>query len=331
MLVLGVESSCDDLSMALVEGGRVLSNVTATQTLDHAPFGGVVPEIASRRHLDHLEPTLHFALEKAGRRLEEVGGIAATYAPGLVGSLLVGLNFAKALAYARGLPFRGVHHIEGHLWSAFLENEPAFPFLGMAVSGGHTHLYYVREFGDYELLGHTVDDAAGEAFDKVAKRLGLGFPGGPAIERLAREGDPKAFGFAVPQVKGKPLHTSFSGMKTAASDYLDKLDSARHADLAASFQAGIVRALAAVARRALAARPARQLVVAGGVACNGPLREALREVAAAHGIPLVLPAPKYCTDNGAMIAFTGEKYLAAGQAHPLTLNAAARLPLGNPA
>ena len=331
MLVLGIESSCDDLSMALVDEGRVLANVTATQTLDHAPFGGVVPDIASRRHLEHLEPTLELALAQAGRRFGEIEGIAATFAPGLVGSLLVGLNFAKGLAFARQLPFRGVHHIEGHLWSAFLDNEVRYPFLGLAVSGGHTHLYYVKAFGDYELLGHTVDDAAGEAFDKVAKRMGLGFPGGPAIERLAREGDAKAFEFAVPQVKGRPLYTSFSGMKTAAMDYLEALPTGRQADLAASFQRGVVRALSAVCRRALEARPVRQLVVAGGVACNGPLRLALGELAADQGLELILPAPKYCMDNGAMIAFTGEKYLRAGQAHPLSLNAQARLPLGAPA
>ncbi|MCE9624415.1 MAG: tRNA (adenosine(37)-N6)-threonylcarbamoyltransferase complex transferase subunit TsaD [Deltaproteobacteria bacterium] len=328
MLVLGIESSCDDLSMALVDGGKVLSNVTATQTLDHAPFGGVVPEIASRRHLEHLEPTLALALEKSGKSLGEIEGIAATFAPGLVGSLLVGLNFAKALAFARNLPFRGVHHIEGHLWSAFLENEAQYPFLALAVSGGHTHLYYVKDFGSYELLGHTVDDAAGEAFDKVAKRMGLDFPGGPAVERLARAGDPRAFEFAVPQVKGRPLHTSFSGMKTAAMDYLANLEVERHPDLAASFQRGVVRALIAVLRRASEARPVRQLVAAGGVACNGPLRDALAALAAERKIPLVLPAPKYCTDNGAMIAFTGEKYLSSGRTHPLSLNACARLPLG---
>lgn len=328
MLVLGIESSCDDLSMALVDRGKVLSNVTATQTLDHAPFGGVVPEIASRRHLEALEPTLELALKNSGHVFEDLEGIASTFAPGLVGSLLVGLNFAKALAYARALPFRGVHHIEGHLWSAFLENEPSYPFLALAVSGGHTHLYYVRSFGEYEILGHTVDDAAGEAFDKVAKRMGLGFPGGPAIQRLAQEGDPRAFEFAVPQVKGKPLHTSFSGMKTAAMEYLDTSPALKAADLAASFQRGVVRALVAVCRRALDARPARQLVVAGGVACNGPLREALGELTAERGLPLVLPAPKYCMDNGAMIAFVGEKYLREGKAHPLSLNAQARLPLG---
>jgi N6-L-threonylcarbamoyladenine synthase len=328
MLVLGIESSCDDLSMALVENGQVLSNVTASQTLDHAPFGGVVPEIASRRHLDHLEKTLELVLEKAGKKLDQVEGLAATHAPGLVGSLLVGLNFAKGLAFASKLPFRGVHHIEGHLWSPFLENEPRFPLLGLAVSGGHTHLYRIEAFGSYRLLGHTVDDAAGEAFDKIAKKMGLSFPGGPAIEKLAANGDPKAFEFSIPQVKGKPLHTSFSGMKTAASEYLEGLGEERYADLAASFQNGAVRALTAIARRALEGHPAKQLAVAGGVACNGPLRRALAELAEQRGVELVLPAPKYCTDNGAMIAAVGERYLQRGRGSPLSLNAFARLPLG---
>ncbi|HCU23520.1 MAG TPA: tRNA (adenosine(37)-N6)-threonylcarbamoyltransferase complex transferase subunit TsaD [Deltaproteobacteria bacterium] len=329
MLVLGIESSCDDLSIAVVESGRVLSNVTASQTRDHAPFGGVVPEIASRRHLESLEATLEKSLQTAGVQLHELEGIAATYAPGLVGSLLVGLNFAKSLAFALKRPFRGVHHIEGHLWSAFIEHEARFPILALAVSGGHTHLFHISEFGSYRLLGHTVDDAAGEAFDKVAKRLGLPFPGGPAIEALARQGNPRAFEFAVPQVKGHPLHTSFSGMKTAALEYLSKTQDLVAADLAAGFQYGVVRALCAMLRRALAQFPAMQLAVAGGVACNGPLREALAELAAEHGIELVLPAPKYCTDNGAMIAFTGERYLSQGLSSPLQLNAQARQSLGN--
>jgi N6-L-threonylcarbamoyladenine synthase len=334
MLILGIESSCDDLSMALVRDGKVLANATASQTLDHAPFGGVVPEIASRRHLESLEATLDLVLERAGLRLGEIEGIAATFAPGLVGSLLVGLNFAKSLAFGLKLPFRGVHHIEGHLWSAFIENEVRFPFLGLAVSGGHTHLYLVEDFGTYQLLGHTVDDAAGEAFDKVAKRMGLPFPGGPAIERLAQRGDPRAFEFAVPQVKGRPLHTSFSGMKTAAMEYLEEIETAASelesakANLAASFQRGIVRALGAMLRRAHEQYPVTQAALAGGVACNLALRSALQALAAERGFTLVTPAPKYCTDNGAMIAFTGERYLRDSRASPLTLNAQARLPLG---
>ncbi len=328
MLVLGIESSCDDLSMALVKDGRLLANVTASQTLDHAPFGGVVPEIASRRHLDHLEATLDLLLEKAGVKLAELEGIAATYAPGLVGSLLVGLNFAKALAYALEIPFRGVHHIEGHLWSAYLEHRPEFPILGLAVSGGHSHLYRIQDFGEYRLLGHTVDDAAGEALDKVAKMMGLGFPGGPLIEKLASAGDPSAFSFALPNVKGYPLHTSFSGMKTAAHDYYRKMNPGRNADLAASFQAAVVRALVSMVERALAKVNASQLAVAGGVACNMPLREAMQELSARHHLALAIPAPRFCTDNGAMIAFTGEKYLEKGLASPLSLNAQARTVLG---
>ena len=335
MLVLGIESSCDDLSMAMVRDGQLLANVTASQTVDHAPFGGVVPEIASRRHLDHLENTLSLLLEKCGEPLSAVQGVAATFAPGLVGSLLVGLNFGKALAFALKVPFRGVHHIEAHLWSAFLEHETQFPFVALIVSGGHSHLFWVRAFGDYELLGHTVDDAAGEAFDKVAKLMGLGFPGGPAIERLAKQGNPKRFAFTRPQVKTNPLHTSFSGMKTAASEFFRDLKkdggavaAQDAADLAASFQAAAVDALATIAGRALDKFPARALVIAGGVACNGPLRAAAAALAEARGIPLILPSPKFCTDNGAMVAFTGEKYLRHGHSSPLTLNAVARLPLG---
>jgi N6-L-threonylcarbamoyladenine synthase len=321
--------------MALVAQGKVLSNVTASQTLDHAPYGGVVPEIASRRHLETLEATLDLALEKSGVRLNQIDGIAATYAPGLVGSLLVGLNFAKGLAFSLKKPFRGVHHIEGHLWSAFLENEPQFPFLGLIVSGGHSHLYLVKSFGQYQLLGHTVDDAAGEAFDKVAKRMGLPYPGGPEIDKLSDSGNPRAFEFVLPKVKGHPLHTSFSGMKTAALEHMIKhqlsdgsLPEQIKADLSASFQAGVVRALQVMVERSLEKYPVPQLVVAGGVACNRALREAFQNISKQHRIQLVLPASKFCTDNGAMIAYTGERYLQLGQVSPLSLNAQARVPLG---
>jgi len=330
VLTLGVESSCDDLSMALVEAGRVLANVTASQTAAHAPFGGVVPEIASRRHLEALEATLDLTLKKAQKNLSQLRGIAATFAPGLVGSLLVGLNFAKALAMALQIPFRGVHHIEGHLWSAALENSVETPFLGLAVSGGHSHLYLVKGVGDYQVLGHTVDDAAGEAFDKIAKLIGLGYPGGPAIDRLSERGDPAAFYFALPRVKGHPLHTSFSGMKTAAVDYFRRHgDSPQfQANLAASFQAAVVRALSTMVARALQHHPVKQVVLAGGVACNRALRAALQELLQDRDIRLAMPSPQYCTDNGAMIAFTGEKYLEGSEDSPLSLNAFARSPLG---
>jgi N6-L-threonylcarbamoyladenine synthase len=336
MLVLGIESSCDDLSMALVEGGKLITNATASQVKDHAPYGGVVPEIASRRHLDTLEATLDLVLEQAGLELTQLNGIAATYAPGLVGSLLVGLNFAKSLAFGLKIPFRGIHHIEGHLWSPFLEEELRLPFLGLAVSGGHSHLYWVEGVGHYRALGQTVDDAAGEAFDKVAKMMGLPYPGGPAIERLAKSGDPHAFEFALPRVKGRPLGTSFSGMKTAALDYFSKMRGAsqgnvseqQKADLAASFQNGVVHALTVMVERALEQVDAKQLVVAGGVACNRALRAALQELAELKGIPCVIPPLKYCTDNGAMIAYVGEKYLERGEESPISLNAHARQALG---
>jgi N6-L-threonylcarbamoyladenine synthase len=336
MLVLGIESSCDDLSMALIEGNRLFGNLTASQTRDHAPFGGVVPEIASRRHLDHLDATLEGLLKQAQVGLQDLEGIAATFAPGLVGSLLVGLNYAKGLAFARSLPFRGVHHIEAHLLSPFLEHQPEFPLLSLVVSGGHSHLFWVREVGDYRLLGHTVDDAAGEAFDKVAKRMGLPFPGGPVIERLAERGDPHAFKFALPAVKGKPLHTSFSGMKTAAAEYLKALEREfgadlpenKRADLAASFQRAVVQALTTMVERALELHPVRQIAVAGGVACNGPLRSSLAALAEKRGLSLACPSPKFCTDNGAMVAFAGKHYLERGQVSPLSLNAQARLSLG---
>ena len=331
MIVLGIESSCDDLSMSLLQEGRPLATVTASQVKDHRPYGGVVPEIASRKHLEHLEPTLELALERAGIRPEQIDGVAATFAPGLVGSLLVGLNFAKGLAFALQRPFRGVHHIESHLFSPFLEHPPVFPFLGLVVSGGHTHLYWVEGVGHYHLLGHTVDDAAGEAFDKVAKAMGLPYPGGPAIEALAASGDPTAFEFALPRVKSGASHTSFSGMKTAALNHLENLPEARYPDLAASFQQSVVRALRHMVGREWAERRQAPLLLAGGVACNRALRSGLQGLADEQGSSLVVPSPAYCTDNGAMVAWTGWQYLRRGETSPLSLNALARSDLGKSA
>lgn len=328
MILLGIESSCDDLSMAILQEGKLLSNVTASQVADHQPFGGVVPEIASRKHLEALEPTLELAFARGGVSANQLEGIAVTYAPGLVGSLLVGLNFAKGLAFGWNLPFRGVHHIEGHLWSPYLENEVRLPFLGLVVSGGHTHLYLVEELGRYRLLGQTVDDAAGEAFDKVAKAMGLPYPGGPAIDQLSGKGNPDAYAFSLPRVKTSPFHTSFSGMKTAAMEYLRNLPGGKEADLAASFQKGVVHALTTMVQRALTEVRPRQLVVAGGVACNRALRQAMMDLAGSKGIELLLPSPKFCTDNGAMIAWVGWQYLRKGYASDFSLNAQARCPLG---
>ncbi len=335
MAVLGIESSCDDLSMALVSGGRLLSQVTSSQVMAHRPFGGVVPEIASRKHLEALELTLEAVLSQAKLPLTALTGVSGTYAPGLVGSLLVGLNFAKGLAFSRQLPFRGVHHIEGHLLSPFLEHEVSFPFHGLVVSGGHSHLYRVEALGSYQLLGRTVDDAAGEAFDKVAKMMGLDYPGGPAIEQLARAGDPKRFTFALPRVKAHPGYTSFSGLKTAALEYWKQLgpDPSKQvcADLAASFQAAAVQSLLAMVSYARRDESRVPLVVAGGVACNGALREALKNYGEREGFSCLIPSPRFCTDNGAMIAWVGEAYLRRGEVSPLRLNAEARRPLGEEA
>ncbi len=326
--VLGIESSCDDLSMALLEDGRPLATVTASQVEDHRPYGGVVPEIASRKHLEHLEGTLDLALQRAGKTASQLDGIAATFTPGLVGSLLVGLNFAKGLAYALDRPFRGIHHIEAHLFSPFLEHPLVFPYLGLVVSGGHSHLYRVEGVGKYRLLGQTVDDAAGEAFDKLAKAMGLSYPGGPAIEGLAKEGDPQTFAFALPKVKSSPCHTSFSGMKTAALNHLAQVDESHFADLAASFQNGVVRALCQMVRWAFEEQGNLPLILAGGVACNGPLRTALQNLVQEYASQLLVPSPRYCTDNGAMVAWTGWQYLLLEQTSPLSLNAQARMPLG---
>ncbi len=335
MAVLGIESSCDDLSMALVSGGRLLSQVTSSQVMAHRPFGGVVPEIASRKHLEALELTLEAVLSQAKLPLTALTGVSGTYAPGLVGSLLVGLNFAKGLAFSRQLPFRGVHHIEGHLLSPFLEHEVSFPFHGLVVSGGHSHLYRVEALGSYQLLGRTVDDAAGEAFDKVAKMMGLDYPGGPAIEQLARAGDPKRFTFALPRVKAHPGYTSFSGLKTAALEYWKQLgpDPSKQvcADLAASFQAAAVQSLLAMVSYARRDESRVPLAVAGGVACNGALREALKNYGEREGFSCLIPSPRFCTDNGAMIAWVGEAYLRRGEVSPLRLNAEARRPLGEEA
>jgi N6-L-threonylcarbamoyladenine synthase len=328
MLVLGIESSCDDLSMAVLQEGRVLSNVTASQVAAHQPFGGVVPEIASRRHLESLEATLDGALKKADVALPDLEGIGATFAPGLVGSLLVGLQFAKGLAFSLELPFRGVHHIEAHLFSAFLEHPLTFPYLGLIVSGGHTHLFWVEGIGNFQLLGHTVDDAAGEAFDKVAKMMGLPYPGGPAIDRLSDQGNPRAFEFAMPRVKAGTMHTSFSGMKTAAVEYWEAAGGTCQADLAASFQNGVVRALARMVEKGWEERGEAPLVVAGGVACNRALRLAFQQQTEKRGVPLLIPSPKYCTDNGAMIAWLAWQYLQRGERSPLSLNAQARMPIG---
>lgn len=326
MVVLGIETSCDDTAAAvLVDGRRILSNVVASQERLHAPWGGVVPELASRRHLEVIGPVVEQALGEAGVTLADLDGIAVTQGPGLVGSLLVGCSVAKALAWAHRKPLVGVNHLEGHIFAAFLtEDPPEYPFLALVVSGGHTALYHARAPLDYRLVGQTRDDAAGEAFDKVAKLLGLGFPGGPVIQRTAEAGDPRAIAFPLAQMTDGARDFSFSGIKTSVSLYVKRagpLTPRAVADIAASFQAAVVKMLVRKTVRAALDLGVKRLVLTGGVAANGPLRQALGAESAVHGFRLHVPPPRLCTDNAAMVAAAGTVRLRAGERAPLDLNA----------
>jgi N6-L-threonylcarbamoyladenine synthase len=326
MIVLGIETSCDETAAAVLDGGRkVLSSIVASQDDVHAPYGGVVPELASRRHLDVVGPVVRRALKTAGVDLGALDGIAVTQGPGLVGSLLIGCSVAKAIAYARGLPLVGVNHLEGHVYAAFLEHDPpAFPFLALVVSGGHTALYLARERGRYERIGQTRDDAAGEAFDKVAKLLGLGYPGGPVIERVAKSGNARAVSFPTAQMSDGAPDFSFSGIKTAVSLHVRRagaLDPAQVADIAASFQATVVKTLVRKTIRAARRLDVDRIVLTGGVAANTALREALAAECAERHIELHVPSRQLCTDNAAMIAAAGHDRLRAGERASLTMNA----------
>jgi N6-L-threonylcarbamoyladenine synthase len=331
-VVLGIETSCDETAAAvLADGRRVLSSVVASQDDVHAPYGGVVPELASRRHIEMIVPVVEKALTDAGVALGDLDGIAVTYGPGLVGSLLVGCSMAKALAWVHRLPLVGVNHLEGHVYASFLTEEaPEYPFLALVVSGGHTALYHASAPLTYHLVGQTRDDAAGEAFDKVAKLLGLGFPGGPIIQRTAERGDPRAIEFPLAQMTDGASDFSFSGIKTSVSLYVRRhgpLGEAQVADVAASFQAAVVKMLVRQTVRAALRIGVKRVVLTGGVAANGPLRTALHAEAEQHGIRLHIPPPGLCTDNAAMITAAGTVRLAAGERAPLTLNATPDLAL----
>lgn len=306
MRILALETSCDDTCAAVLDGPRMLSNVISSQAAAHAQFGGVVPEVASRHHLELAAPVVEAALAEAKVSLEEIEAIAVTAGPGLIGALLVGVSTAKALAAPRRLPLIPVDHLQGHVAANFLEPEPlAPPFLCLVASGGHTLLVGVRDHSGYELLGQTLDDAAGEAFDKVARMLGLGYPGGPALEELAREGDPTAFEMPVAMSRDPGLDFSFSGLKTSLVYLCRDLGpdgvEARRADLAASFQAAAVGQLTAKLERALKQGEWNAVALGGGVAANGPLREAVAELCERRGLPLKLVPIALCTDNAAMI------------------------------
>jgi N6-L-threonylcarbamoyladenine synthase len=326
MLVLGIETSCDETAAAVLDGGRkVLGQVVASQDKIHGPYGGVVPELASRRHLEDILPVVRGALGQAGARLEDLGGIAVTQGPGLVGSLLIGCSVAKSLAWVHRIPLVGVNHLEGHIYAAFLEEPaPTYPFLALVVSGGHTALYLVRAPRQYERIGQTRDDAAGEAFDKVAKLLGLGYPGGPIIERTARAGDPRAIAFPTAQMSDGAPDFSFSGIKTAVSLHVARhgpLAEPQVADVAASFHATVVKMLVRKTARAALRAGVRRILLTGGVAANGALRAAFQGECGERGWELFVPARALCTDNAAMIAAAGHDRLEAGERAPLTMNA----------
>jgi len=317
--ILGLETSCDETAAAVVTGeGRVASNVVYSQHDLHGRYGGVVPELASRRHIETVEVVVLEAMRQAGITWSDLNAVAVTNGPGLAGALLVGVSFAKALAYAMRIPLIDVNHLEGHLASAWIDH-PDFPTpcVVLIVSGGHTHLYLVNPAGSYELVGHTLDDAAGEAFDKAAKMLSLGYPGGPAIDRIARTGDASAIRFPRPYLKRGNLDFSFSGIKTALLYYLRDLDQAgqpwRVADIAASFQEAIVDVLAEKAFEAVRRFKVEALAVVGGVSANSRLRTVLASRAASTGIRLSVPSLAYCTDNAAMIAAAGLKAYAQGR------------------
>jgi N6-L-threonylcarbamoyladenine synthase len=331
--VLGIETSCDETGVALYDTGRgLLAHALHSQAALHGPYGGVVPELASRDHLRRVVPLIRAVLEEAGVAPADVGGVAYTAGPGLVGALLVGAAVGRSLAYAWGVPAVGVHHLEAHLLAPMLEAAPpAFPYLALLVSGGHTQLIAVEGVGCYRLLGESLDDAAGEAFDKTATLLGLPYPGGPELARLALEGRPERYRFPRPMTDRPGLAFSFSGLKTFAMNTIAAAaqDRAARADVARAFEDAVVDTLLIKCRRALQATTLPRLVIAGGVGANARLREALAGMAAERGVTVHYPRPEFCTDNGAMVAYAGCVRLAAGEASPPGFAVQARWPLSD--
>lgn len=332
--ILAIESSCDETAAAVVRNGReVLSNVISSQIALHTLYGGVVPEIASRKHIEKINQVIQEALGQANMGLDDMDAIAVTYGPGLVGALLVGVAEAKAIAYARKMPLIGVHHIEGHISANYIENkelEP--PFLCLVVSGGHTHLVKVNDYGKYEILGRTRDDAAGEAFDKVARAIGLGYPGGPKIEKLSKEGNPNAIRFPKAKVNDDPYDFSFSGVKSAVLNYINgckmKDIPIVEADIAASFQKAVTDALIDHAMMAVDEFGLDKFAIAGGVASNATLREGMRAACEKKGVAFFHPSPILCTDNAAMIGAAAYYEYLSGTKHGWDLNAIPNLKLG---
>ena len=333
MLTLGIESSCDETSAAVVVNGReVLSNIIASQIDTHKKFGGVVPEVASRMHIEVISGVVQEALEEAGVTLQDIDAIGVTYGPGLVGALLVGLQFAKGLAFSTKKPLVGVNHIEGHICANYIQHKDLKPpFVSLVVSGGHTFIVHVKDYGVYEVIGQTRDDAAGEAYDKVARALGLGYPGGPKIDKLAREGNPDSIAFPKANFHDKSLDFSFSGVKSAVLNYLNKAKmqnvEVNKADVAASFQKAVIEVLKDNVMETCKSRNVKKIAIAGGVASNSALRETIMNAASKKGIEVLFPAPVLCTDNAAMIGSAAYFNLVNGKISDLNLNAKPNLKL----
>ena len=334
ILILGLESSCDETAAAVIKNGRtVLSNVISSQIDIHKEYGGVVPEIASRKHIERINTVIEEALKEAGVGLKDLDAIGVTYGPGLVGALLVGVAEAKAICFAADIPLVGVHHIEGHVSANYIENkdlEP--PFLCLIVSGGHTHLVVVKDYGEFEILGRTRDDAAGEAFDKVARAIGLGYPGGPKIDKLSKEGNPDTITFPKTKIEDAPYDFSFSGLKSAVLNYINKAkmmnEEFNPADLAASFQKNVVDTLTEKTIHAAKELHINKVAIAGGVASNSTLRNSMEEACRKEGLRFYHPSPIFCTDNGAMIGVAAYYEFIKGTRHGWDLNAVPNLQLG---
>ena len=333
--ILAIESSCDETAVAVVKNGReVLSNVISSQIALHTVYGGVVPEIASRKHIEKINYCIETALHEAGRKLQDMDAIAVTYGPGLVGALLVGVSEAKALSFATGIPLIGVHHIEGHISANYIENRDLKPpFVCLVVSGGHSHLVVVKDYGQYEIIGQTRDDAAGEAFDKVARAIGLGYPGGPKIDLAAREGNPDAIQFPRVKIEDAAYDFSFSGLKSAVLNYINQSkmqgQEINKSDLAASFQKAVVDVLVEHSMRAVKEFGYDKLAIAGGVASNSALRTEMQHACETAGVKFYRPSPVLCTDNAAMIGTAGYYEYLKGVRSGLDLNAVPNLPLGD--
>ena len=332
--ILGIESSCDETAAAVILDGRtVLSNVIYSQVPTHTLYGGVVPEIASRQHIEKINQVIRKALSDAEMTLDDMDAIAVTYGPGLVGPLLVGVGAAKSIAYAKKKPLVGVHHIEGHISANYIENSDLVPpFMCLVASGGHSHIVLVKDYGEYEIVGRTHDDAAGEAFDKVARAIGLGYPGGPKVDKLAKEGNPHAIEFPRASIEGSPYDFSFSGLKSAVLNYLNGCEMKHieynRADVAASFQQAVIDVLTEKAVTAAKHYGVKKLALAGGVAANTSLRTAMKAAAEKQGIQFYNPSPIYCTDNGAMIGVAGYYEFIRGVRDGLDLNAVPNLKIG---